>query len=284
MSKVFGIEIGGKSAKKTSAAPLEAVVTHDERANFAYTPKLPIVNVVPSTVSDKYKIKGFVRKFAFAGIGIAAVYILIFAVGHGYLAARNNDLQTLSQQQSVLTQQSQALQPYQIYMTNVDGKRTALQTVASSDVNMGGLYKNINDASESNNITISTLGIAQYQQGATASTAAQCVNPDPFADASASKNIIGCVTINGTADNKNQVNGFLSNLQAIGGNNITYRNGFVSTFTTDPAPQAGQRGSTFTATIAFTSAVYSKKYADLSISLNDLITSQKGNTSTSGGK
>lgn len=264
-TKVFGLTIGKAKPSVNSLA----VVTAEERQNVSFTPTLPIVNVIPFGIVEKYQIKGIVRKFGLASIGIVAVFGLGALGVLGYISSQQSKIDALSAEQAELNAQSADLAPYQAYNLSVEGKRTALRTVTDKDVNMGAIYENINNASTGSTITITTLSVAQNKAGEEASA---CINPDPFSSNVIPVDIIGCVVLEGGGDNKDQVNGFLAQLEAIGGDTPAYINPFISTFSTVTDPGEGARASNFSATIAFTAALYTNKYSALSLNLDELIT------------
>lgn len=265
--KIFGITISGGSKKGKQSAPVVRLTAEDKQ-NFVYTPtSLPLVNVIPQSFVEKYQVKGIVRKFVFAGIGVAATLALVFAGGQAYLATLQGQINALSQEQSQLTAQITALQPYQVYQVAVDSKRQALLSATSEDVNMGVIYQNVNNSASNNNVSVQSLAVVQYEAGAAGT---ECTNPDPFNTIVSVEKIIGCVTIQGGADNKDQVNTFLRDLEGLGdAEGETYRNPFISSFLTASNDQGST--STFAATISFTSALYTDKYSDLAISLAELI-------------
>jgi hypothetical protein len=271
--KVFGITIG--KAKPSVNSLL--VVTAEERQNVSFVPTLPIVNVIPFGIVEKYQIKGLVRKFGLASIGIVAIFGLGALGVLGYISSQQSKIDALSAQQETLSQESEELAPYQAYNLSVDGKRTALEGVTGEDVNMGAIYENINSASTSSTITITTLSVAQNKAGEDASS---CINPDPFASAESNVKIIGCVVLEGGGDNKDQVNGFLAELEGIGGDTPAYINPFISSFSTTSEPGEGARASNFSATIAFTSSLYTGKYSILNLTLKELIDNVKATNST----
>lgn len=284
--------INGFKKKPVAGKQIATKVTVDEpvepNREVAFAPSLPQVNVIPFSVFEKYEIKGIARKFVFTGIGIVAVFGLIFAGGLIYQTSQQSKIDALTTQQSQIAAQVQALQPYAIYKTAVEDKRGALKTPTANDINMGSIYKNINDASGSNSVTISNLSVTQYADG---QSSTDCVNPDPFGD---NAGIVGCVQFTGNAPDKDAVNGFLENLQKANNNNGGYKNPFISSFNNDGGAGSGGAssgtasgsagGASFTATVAFTNTLYTNQYSDLSMTLKELISSGgKATTNTTEG-
>lgn len=275
--------------KKKKDLPVAAANNEPVDKNIVFAPELPRVNVVPAPVFEKYQIKGITRKFVFAGIGIAAAFMLAYIGGIAYMGVNQAQLATLNQQQSQLNSDVQQLQPYQAYQAAIDGKRKALDSTTSTDVNMGTVYGHLINSAQANNVGIKSLQVTQADtqsnatgstgSSSTAATANGCINPDPFSD---NAGIIGCVQVTGSAPNKDAVNGFLHQLEAqnAASNASEYKNPFISSFTSAPATDKAPATSQFTATISFTQELYSKKYSDLSQSLDSLIAKSNGSSST----
>jgi hypothetical protein len=246
-------------------------VTNEETGEIVkYQPGLPKVNVVPHTVFEKYQVKGIVRKFGLIAVGVVAVYGLIFAGGFAYTALNSDKVGALEDERATLTAEMAELQPFQSYRQEIESKRTNLAATTANDINMGTVYGSIDNSARGNDVTLTSLAVRQYVDG---EQAGECTNPDPFGDNSA---VIGCITISGTADNKDQVNGFLADLQGPPVDLPAYMNPFISTFTTSSDSGSGATGggasSTFEATIAFTNQVFSNQYAPLAIPLQDILT------------
>lgn len=233
--------------------------------DITYTPSLPKVNVVPLSVFEKYQVKGIARKFLFIGGGIAGVFALALIGGTAYMGVGNAELDKLVAEQSTITAEVNQLQPYDLYKTAIDGKRKALYTSVQKDIDMGGIYANVNSASTANSVDVKNVAVKQYAEG---EEGASCINPDPFGD---SAGIIGCIQLSGSGPDKDAVNGFLRELEGNNAASASYKNPFISAFTTASGTETGGITSTFTATIAFTQQLYTNQYASLALTLDELI-------------
>lgn len=248
--------------KGSKAAPLEKV---EVDKHIEYAPSLPKVNVVPLTVFEKYQVKGIARKFLFIGAGVAGVFALAFAGGAAYMGVGNAELEKLNAEQSAITSEVSVLQPYELYKVSIEGKRTALYASVEKDIDMGGIYASVNSASGNNSVEVKNIAVKQYEEG---EEGASCVNPDPFGD---SAGIIGCIQLSGNGPDKDSVNGFLRQLEGNDALSASYKNPFISAFTTTEGGENEGVTSTFTATIAFTNQLYTNQYASLALTLTELI-------------
>lgn len=232
---------------------------------FVFTPTLPKVNAIPSALVEKYEIKGVVRKFVFAGIALAAVFGLAWAGGTYYVGTLEAQLETIKAEEGQLASQVETLLPYEEYKNAVAAKRTALSDEVSKDVNMGTIYGDLYTTANVNQIQLSNLSIAQSADEDTASSA--CANPEPFSE---STNLIGCITISGTGPTADGGRTFINQLVSLGGDKPRYANPFISSVAiTD-------EGSSFEASVFFTSELYSGQYSSLAESLDDLLAKDSG--------
>ncbi len=250
--KIFGITIGKKAPK-----PLPVI----DPETFTYTPKLPKVNVIPAELTEKYEIKGVARKAVGVAIGVAAVFGLVYAGGLAYTAKLDGDLAALTEQKNTLTTEVVTLSPYEEYKTAVSNKRTTLSKEVAEDVNYGSLYADLSNASNSSNTSFDALSVTQDGEGS-------CINPDVFSEP---ENIIGCIQMTGGAGASTDVNVLVDNLLSLqnGDGTSKYVRPFISSVST-----GDNGGVTFSATISFTTALYSNQYSELELSIDDMLSTQ----------
>lgn len=256
-TKVFGITIKKGGSGKTSKQGKKVNTINPEE--FVFTPKIPKVNVIPAELTEKYEVKGVLRKTTFAVVGIAAVFGLVYAGGLVATVAANNELTAIQAERNDLVAQVTALSPYQDYQTAVDNKRTTLSEEVSTDVDFGGLYEAVYGAAAVNGVELTSVTITQNN----GTEESSCQNPDPFNEAT---NLIGCIVLEGKTGDPNSADNFLRTLTALP------EGGYVNPFITSVNTTDGV--STFNGSIAFTNALYSNRYAELALPLADLIAIQ----------
>lgn len=264
--KVFGITIKKASANGGNATGKKAKNAIDPET-FAFVPKIPKVNVIPAELTQKYEVKGVLRKSGFVLVGIAALFGLVFAGGTYYNSTLNSQFEAKVAEKNNLTAQVQSLGPYQDYKTAVDSKRQSLSQEVSTDINFGTIYSSILDVARDNNVNITSMSVTQ-SAGGTAESA--CINPDPFDTSSSGE--IGCITFDATASSSEDADQFADGLLNI--DNKAFVKSFISSVSnSDAEPVDGQATdpTTFQGTVAFTAANYSGKYAKLALPLEDLV-------------
>lgn len=269
-TKVFGITIGGGKKKgKGDNAPLLGAA---DKANHEYTPLIPKINVIPTSVFEKYQVKGIVRKLIFTAVAIALVLGVAWAGGKYFISQEQNKIDAISAELSQISAESTALTPYQAYELAVDAKRKGLNGITESDVNMGSIYSVILASASLHTIQLSDIVITQYDDPNAPKSG--CIDPDPFSTDVSSEIIIGCITIKGHTLSKDTTNGFLTSMEQYGGvEGNLYRHPFISSFSA--TGQTEGLPHSFEGSLSFTSALYTNKYINLSIPLAEAIA--KGN-------
>lgn len=265
--KVFGITLGKKDKGGTTAT-----ITEEEKASFVYTPEIPIVNVIPTSVFEKYQIKGILRKLGVAALCVAVVLGGGYAGGKFLIAQENGKLNDISTELSQISSETTALTPYQAYQMAVDSKRTALNGIVGSDVNMGVIYAAILTQAGEHGLDLADINVKQYDDPNAPESS--CIDPDPFATVTSSETIIGCITIKGGTPSKDATNAFLQGLEETGGVvGNAYRNPFISSFSSSDSvnPDGDSLPHSFEGSISFTSALYTDKYIDLGTPLAELL-------------
>lgn len=243
----LNLDFGKKAPKKIETVDPET---------FVFTPTLPKVNAIPTALVEKYEIKGVVRKFGFAGAGLVAVLALVLVGGNVFIGGLNTQLDSIKAEEAQLASQVETLLPYEEYKNAISAKRTALSDEVSSDVNMGNIYRDFYTTAQANNVTLTSFSVAQNTGDAATSS---CSNPEPFAETG---DLIGCITISGKGASADGARLFINQLV---GDNSRYTNPFISSV------GITEEGSTFDATVFFTSALYSGQYSELQLSLEDLL-------------
>lgn len=249
--------------------PTTTNITHEQKMEHTYVPELPLVNVIPNSIFERYQVKGIIRKLAFAGIAVVAVLALSFVGGKALVATQTAKIDAISQELSEVTLKSQELTPFEAYQNAVDSKRQALNAITSTDVNMGTMYQSLLTISDQHNIQLDDINVIQYETSSGENNS--CTNPDPFQTNQNIEIIIGCVTLKGGTNNQESIQAFLETLESYNGTpGSYYRDAFISSFTSSD----GNNGPPhmWEANISFSDAFFTGKYDHLSKSLAEVLT------------
>lgn len=242
----------GKKEKEVEAVDPET---------FVYTPRLPKVNAVPFTITQKYEVKGVLRKVGFGLIGLVVVLALGFGGTQAYIASLNNQLTTLEEDASTLKAQADSLSVYSQYKNAIEGKRQALASSVQTDVNMGVIYSDLYSTAGNINMTLGEVSIQQAEDP-NGIEAGACMNPDPFVE---NASIVGCITIESSSTDPNAGKRYVESLVSLS-EVQKYVNPFISSVTTDDEGLVR-----FSMNIAFTNALYTNQYASLQKSLAEIL-------------
>ena len=260
-----------KGALSFSFGKKEKAVEAVDPENFVYAPKLPKVNAVPYLITQKYEVKGVLRKVGFGLVGLVAVLALGFAGTQAYVAKLNTDLVTLEDESSSIKAEADALSVYTQYKNAIEGKRQALASSVQTDVNMGVIYTDLYDTASNSSLTLGDISIQQAEDPNGIETGA-CMNPDPFVE---NASIVGCITLETSSTDANAGKSYVEALTSLS-NPQKYVNPFISSVTTDDDGLVR-----FSINIAFTNVLYTNQYASLQKSLAEILapgeTTEEGN-------
>lgn len=259
--KIFGITLPSKEAK-----PVEQI----DPTTFHYEPTSPIVNLVPSTVSQKYEVKGVARKVGLGIVGVFAILGLVFAGGKFFIGNLEQQLTDINEQTASIQAQITQLEPYTSFRNAVENKRKTVGQRVQSDVNMGTIYTDLHRTAQTNNINLENVAISQHEDDVPTDTAA-CMNPDPFTE---NNTIIGCITLTAVSDNPASGKGYVEDLVALS-NPVKYINPFISSVATDDDGLVR-----FEINISFTDTLFTNQYTSLQSSILELLGNSNSDTDT----
>ncbi len=276
--KVFGITIGGAKANAKTGT-----ITKEEKEAFQYLPTIPVVNVVPNSVFEKYQVKGVLRKLFLIALVIAVVIGGIWAGGQWLIGQQNSQSATLQGQASDLQNQTGVLQPYLDFQNAVDAKRTTLYGATQNDINLGAIYAAFLLATAEYSVDLPQLsfGVSVAGQGSGCVAEPYQVS-DP--NAPAEPGLIGCISLQGSSDSYATVNGFLNYLlgysdcptndpakKSTPGAGGCFADMFLKSYTNGTDATTGEPTASFEASIGFTQNFYTHRFANLSVPLDQVL-------------
>lgn len=235
-----------EAAPTTTATPLAVVAS---------------VNLLSPWVHEELRVRRWRERF---GLGLLALLVLIgglWAFQRVALAQVEADLRGEEATAASLQSRIAELAPVQAYVDGVDRRATSVQQQMVTDVAFSAVLEALTAATPSG-ARIDSLSVDLPPGAAVAVApdgtitdptrglvAAGCPGPDPFAVLE----VIGCVTLSGTATDRDAVGALVEQLAA----SPAFSEPFVSTTTAD----AGA-GVTFSGSVALTPEVFSGRYDD----------------------
>jgi Tfp pilus assembly protein PilN len=221
------------------------------------------VNLLSPWVHEEHRVRRWRRRF---GIGLLALVVAIagfWAFQRIVLAQVEADLRGEEATARSLQGRIAELAPVQAYVDGVDRRARAVQQQMATDVAFSVVLEALGDATpagariESLSVDLPT-GVASVvapdgtiEDPTRGLVAAGCPGPDPFAVLE----VIGCVTLSGTAADRASVGRLVEELAA----SKEFSEPFITTTTTDQGASV-----TFAGSVALTPRVFSGRYDDRS--------------------
>ena len=246
--KVFGMTVnlpslGKKDKNKQNVDPQSPEQIKD------FSPKTPSTNLLPPSVVQKYKVNKSVGRFLKAGVAL----IVLLAIGYvGTLFLQSNVEQEIAEVEAVNTQLSNTvsdLAQYRSYADEIDSKRAELYSQFNGDLQFAEILDALQTSADDNGIILGNLAFGiSHDDGS-------CTSPDPFTPSSA----VGCISLSGSGNSSQSVNGFTSDLNA--------EEFFVDPYF--PTVTLTEEGVDFDGSVGYNNLASASRYTDMSIPIQE---------------
>lgn len=239
--------IGTREKPQSDLTPVEVVAT---------------VDLLSPWVHEDLRVRRLRERFALGLVGLLVLVGLLWAWQRVTLSQVEADLRGEEATATSLQGRIAELAPVQAYVDGVDRRATSVQQQMITDVAFSTVLEELADATpagariESLSVDLPPgAGAVVAPDGTVADptrglVAAGCPGPDPFA----TLEVIGCVTLSGTATSREAVGDLVDNLAASG----AFAEPFITTTTTDEGASVAFSGS-----VALGPKVFSGRYDDL---------------------
>lgn len=229
-------------------------------------PGLPEVNLLSPWVFDALAVRELRRRFVLAGVVLALLIGAGGTVQHLRAAEAEQVLTIERAEGQRLTEETQALAPVRAFVSAVEHHKATVSEAMQHELRFSGLLEGLDAAApagvdvESASVTLAPPAPepapAAEGEPATApvpaapAAASPCPGPDPFN----TRTVVGCVTLSGTAVDRDAVGDFVINL----GDSRLFVEPFINTTTTADGAEL-----TFTGSVGLSERLFTKRYADL---------------------
>lgn len=255
------------------------------------------VNLLSGWVLEEIEVRTLRRRFALGSVAVLVAVVGVWGFESFSLRDVRTDLAAERATTTALQGRIEALAPVRTYVDGVRGRAVDVQTAMRTDVSFGRTLLALQDATpaglEIEDLAVSLLPTDQELANATAQSVAgttapppdgstpvvadeaedpesdftrglsgaACPGPDPF-DTTPS---IGCVTISGSAEDRDAVSALVEALSR----ETAFVEPFITTTTTDAAETGDGTGATagasvtFSGTVGLTPKVFSGRYDGL---------------------
>ena len=244
----------GSSRRKSQTAAPRAKESRPAEAS---------VNLLSPWVFEDLRVHQLRRRFLLAAIVLVAVIALVWAGLRFNLHRANDELRSEDAVTTGLTNQISELTPVRTYVDSVTRRVVTVHGATYDDVAFSRVLAALSAATpadadvESISVTLASTAsdgtapapdaAADPARGLVGST---CPGPDPFG----TKVVVGCMTIQGTADSRDAVSKLVIALGADG----VFVEPFIDTTTTSDATQV-----TFSGSVGLSPKVFSGRYDSL---------------------
>lgn len=266
--KVFGITIGKKDPKPAKGAPVESQEVF-KLAPSSWVKTIPEVNAIPTQILEKYENVSLIKKFSKIGAAIVVVGVLVFGYSTYANMTHSQKLTEIQNEAGTVSQQIQAVNPFQTFKSNVNSKMTTLSSYLNTDVDTGRIISTMNNLAAANGITLDGVTLSITASDASADGAApvtgtgDCPTTDPFSSSPS----IGCISFNGSQPDDAALKAFFDGL--------TNSEGISDVFVGNVSYSEGENGeagsNSFQGSASFTDAFYSLKYGHLAAGIDSIL-------------
>lgn len=218
MAKLFSRK---KSAPAEETLP-ESVVMNN------FEPTTPSVNIIPKEVLTRYADDRMRSKF----FALGGVLLMVGSLGFaGSLMAVNSSeeqLETLQNENRVLTAESAELAPGKQYIDLLDSKRSAIHSKVQRDIAQSKIVSEMSRIGKETGTTVVSMSVSpliMIGEGGSAAGATECPSPDPFGTTSG----VACISFTTESGREEDASSFGSELQKEGS---IFTNVFIGSLTT----------------------------------------------------
>ena len=233
---------------------------------------LPTVNLLSPWVFEAMATRRLRQRFLVAGLVVAMLVGAGWGVQHLRVRQAQQVLVIEKAETDRLSTQTRELAPIRAFVTAVEQQKQTVQDTMSREIFFSEVLDGLREATPSS-VTVDSVAVvlppppveapavdtaaddpgadAPEQPAAPApAIPSPCPGPDPFN----TRTVVGCITLSGSADNRNTVGEFVIRL----GKNKHFVEPFISTTTT-----ADGQSVTFTGSVGLSDKVFSNRYADM---------------------
>lgn len=238
---------------------------------------VPAVNLLSPWVLEEIKVRELRGRFIYAAVIVLAVVAMVWSYERIELRSAQSELEATQTRTAVLERDIDRLAPVRSYVEGVNAQAADVQQIMRAEVSFAQALEAMRRATPAG-ITLDSVSVSLLSGGAVAEGAetvtdaaaelvvtdpddptrglsgAGCPGPDPFATTVS----IGCLTISGTALDRESVGRLVTGLAA----KDAFDEPFIATTTTEE-----EKTVTFSGTVGITPAVFTGRYDDLAVRL-----------------
>ncbi len=216
-----------------------------------FTPTTPDVNLLPPRVFDAVQAKKAQRQLAVAAVGLVVLVAGAFVGQTAQIMVANHALNVETDRSVVLEKQVRDLNPVKVFHAGVDAQKVTVQKTMARELYFSEVTAELQKNSPAG-IRLQTMTVSVASDTGTSTSSSPtsvCPSANPFSPVS----MVTCVQFTGTANGREDVAVFLTNLNSSAK--------FASVYV--PVTDSGDgKAVTFNGSVGITEKFFTNRYAD----------------------
>ena len=223
-------------------------------ASKPFSPRIPVVNLIPQALVMKYEKLNLIRKISLILLGIIVVFAGLWGFNLAFAGIQGVTSSAIQGEISSLQGQVAKVEPYQKYLEGIELTRSNMSKVLTKNVDMSKVMESLVTNASANGVTLSSIKITEINTTTEQNT---CINSNPFDELEQ----VGCINLSGTAASQSSIIAFFD---ALGGTE-----GLAHAFITS----MGNGGNTilFSGSISMTEDIYVSNISYLTEDIDKLL-------------
>lgn len=223
-------------------------------ASKPFAPRIPVVDLTPEALKQKYAKIALIKKIEKILAGIAVAFVGIWMLNLAITGVQTGASNVIKGEIQGLQGQVAEVEPYQKYLDGIELVRSNMDKVFAKNIDMGNVMNYVVGNATANDITLTSIKITE----ATSTTEQNnCINSTPFSKVSQ----VGCITLSGTGSSSDAIIAFFDGM----GKSAGLTNSFITSM--------GTSGSTivFAGSVSMTEDIYVKRFTWLKEDINTIL-------------
>lgn len=250
-----GQNVAGKGGKRGRKAERNAAATRKSNGKNE-TPRLPSVNLLSPWVFEAIALRRLRRRFALAALVLLVLVAGAWAGQHLRIQQAKDDLKVEQAETARLSADTNELAPVRDFVSGIERQKATVKETMATEIYFSRVFQGLQRDTPSGaeitslQVTLAPAAPPVAEGQAAIPVVSACPGPDPFN----TKIVVGCITLSGSADTRQDVGDFVI---ALGADDL-FVEPFISTTTTADGSEV-----TFSGSVGLSEKVFSGRYADL---------------------
>lgn len=223
-------------------------------ASKPFAPRIPVVDLTPEALKQKYSKIQLIRKIEKILLGIVVVFIGLWVLNLTVTGVQTGASNIVKAEIDGLQGEVAEVEPYQKYLEGIELVRSNMGKVFAKNIDMGEVMNYVVNNANANNIILTSIKITEATSTTEQNT---CINSTPFSKVDQ----VGCITLSGTGGSSAEIIAFFDGL----GKSEGLTNSFITSM--------GSSGNTivFAGSVSMTEDIYMKRFTWLGEDIDTIL-------------